>query len=190
MPQYFSYFPTVQYKILGYERPSTVPDITRRFKLTEALSDKATIYYDYAIQEGDRPDIVAAKYYKDSRLDWLVLLVNDIHDVAYDWPLDYQNFQNFIINKYGSIETAQSQVHHYEKILRAESSTSTGERLPEIVVTVDETTYNSLTSSTRRSVDAYTYEDRLNESKRNIRLIDRNRVRSILDELEDIYSDV
>jgi hypothetical protein len=43
--------------------------------------------------------------------------------------------------------------------------------VPEKVIIVDETTYNGLVATEKREVSNYTYEERLNESKRTIKIL-------------------
>lgn len=174
MAHYFSYLPTTNYKIDGLSSSKTdrVVDITRRFKIIQLLNSREAVYYSYQIQEGDRPDIVAEKFYGDSRLDWLVLLPNEIHDRYYDWPMSQNEFVDYIRSQYGSVSSAQGTVHHYEQILSAKQVLTDGTIIPERTVRVDETTYNSLSSLSRRSVSVFDHEETINESRREIKLID------------------
>jgi hypothetical protein len=174
MAHYFSYFPKVKYKIDGPNatQEELVTDITKRFKITQLLNGQEAVYYSYTIQDGDRPDIVAEKFYDDSRLDWLVMLPNELHDRYYQWPLSQREFEAFVRKKYGSIATAQSQIKQYEQILSSAQVLNNGTVVPERFVIVDETTYNSLASGSRRILYAYDIEDRVNEKRRNIKLLD------------------
>tara|TARA_Y100000034_G_scaffold135973_1_gene210061 strand:- start:670 stop:1242 length:573 start_codon:yes stop_codon:yes gene_type:complete len=190
MSNYFSHFPKTVFDIQKTGQPDEVVDILRRFIIKLIIDKKATEIYEYDIQEGDRPDIIAAKYYGSSKYDWIVMLANNIYDVNYDWPLNYQNFRKFIISKYGSIATAQQTVHHYEQIIRQEGWNSSGNHLPEITVEVDLTTYNSLVATDRKSITTYNYEDDLNEKKRTIKIIDNTYIDKIIQEAKTIYEDV
>jgi len=183
MAHYFSYLPNTQYKINGIyccRRQETVTDITKRFKITQLLNGAEAYYYDYEIQSGDRPDIIAYKLYGDAKLDWIVLLVNEIHDRYFEWALTDSEFQEYIIKQYGSLSEAQSLVHHYEKIIQAQTTNSDGTITSERTVIVDETTYNSLNLSERRIVTAYQEEERRNESHRRIKLVDKDFIPRIL----------
>jgi uncharacterized protein (DUF2344 family) len=175
MAHYFSYLPETQYKINGIyccRRQETVTDITKRFKIAQLLNGREAFYYDYNVQDGDRPDSIAQKLYGDARLDWVVLLVNEIHDRYYEFPLSQNEFEEYIKVQYGSLSEAQSLVHHYEKIIQAQRTNSDGTITSERTVIVDETTYNSLPIDERRIVTAYQEEERRNESRRSIKLID------------------
>lgn len=189
MSYYFSYLPNTQYKIdgLGANQKETVTDITRRFKIVQLLNSREAIYYDYNCQDGDRPDIVAEKFYGDSRLDWIVLLPNEIHDRYFQWVMSQRDFEAFVKKKYGSLAQAQAQVHHYEQIISASQVLNDGTVIPERKVIVDETTYNSLGINSRRLVSAYDEEDRRNESHRQIKLIEPGFVSDIVRNARRFY---
>lgn len=183
MAHYFSHLPNTRYKINGIyccRRQETVTDITKRFKINQLLNGVEAYYYDYEIQSGDRPDTVAYKLYGSSKLDWIVLLVNEIHDRYFEWALTDSEFQEYIVKQYGSLSEAQSLVHHYEKIIQAKTTNSDGTITPERTVIVDETTYNSLSLPERRIVTAYEEEDKRNESRRRIKLVDKQFIPRIL----------
>lgn len=104
---YFSKIGTTPYN------DSTVNNILTSIRFKEAVSKQSVIYYPYTIAEGERPDTIAYNYYGDERYAWLVLIVNDIIDPYYQWPLNTKEFSDFIVNKYGSIASAQEQVAFY-----------------------------------------------------------------------------
>lgn len=184
MANYFNDFPVVYYDLKKNNEKKKAVDITVRFKLLDRLKDNSTIYYEYDYQDQDRPDTIGAKYYGDAATDWVLHIVNDNIDPYYDYPLSQRNFEKFIVDKYGSVSAAQSQVHHYEQIIQAETTTSDGTIVPEVNCEVDIQTYASLAPANRRKVTMYTYEDELNESKRSIKLLDKRYLGQFLDEKE------
>ena len=184
MAYYFSHLPTIQYNSGGVSSKvkTNIPvtDITKRFKITQLLNGAEAYYYDYEIQSGDRPDTIAYKLYGSAKLDWIVLIVNEIHDRYFEWALTDAEFVEFIIKQYGSVGNAQSTVHHYEQIIQAKQTLSDGTIVQERTVNVDETTYNSLTPTSRRLVSTYDQEQKTNESHRRIKLVDKQFVPRIL----------
>lgn len=77
-----------------------VTDLTARVGIRNKYTDKLSIYYPYAIQEGDTPEIIAAKYYGDPERHWIVMLANDTINPFFDFTLDYQVFDKNINDKY------------------------------------------------------------------------------------------
>lgn len=191
MSEYFQNLPTIFYNIEKTKpsRFSRATNLTTRSKLRESIRKNIVAYYPYQIQDGDRPDIIAEKYYGSVNYTWLVLMANDIVDPYYGWPLFGVNFQRHVKDRYGSIATAQSTVHHYEQILRTEvAKTADTPRILERTVVVDATTYNDLASDSRRSITQYDFEVIENEKKRNIVLIEDIYAKQILDESRRLYS--
>ena len=180
MAHYFKYFPTTEYDIDKSNSNLLLTDVTKRFTIKDTLTNRGAIYYKYQVKDSDRPDIVAEKLYGDGTLDWIILLINDIVDPYYDWPLTQSNLEKFIAKKYGSVSTAQANTHHYERILSKLTRHSDGSIIPERAVEVDLTTYNSLGSANRRLVTNYDFEVNENEKKRNIILLEKKFVRLVV----------
>ena len=120
---YFDRFPSMLYDISkpGVTEPKVVvtKDIIRRVKLRSNIADNIFSYDPYDIKDGERPDIVADAYYGNVNYVWLIFLANDIVDPYYDWPLTTNQFEQFIIDKYGSIEaskdtTSTTNIIHYK----------------------------------------------------------------------------
>jgi hypothetical protein len=114
MSRYFNYFPKLLYTTNN--TTSIVTDLLTRPALIQDILDNTSLYYEYDVQEGDTPEIVASRYYGDAELHWVILIVNQITDPFYDWPMSYQQFVAFINEKYGSQANALELVHHYERI--------------------------------------------------------------------------
>ena len=64
MAFYFRPFDKVRYSLKKNNNPLLLTNITQRFKVRDALKQITAIYYDYVVQDHDRPDLVAFKYYE------------------------------------------------------------------------------------------------------------------------------
>ena len=199
MPKYFNNFPKLAYT--NPQATTIVTDILTRVALVKGAIDNTSIYYHYDIQDGDTPEMIASKYYNDPELHWVVLIFNNIIDPFYDWPLSYQQFIKHLTDKYGSIPTAQSQIHHYEKIVETTDGYS-GETTTKIYQ-IDQTAYNALVPSTvnttvggfsvsivtsKRIIYTYDYELELNESKRRINLVRRELINEVKKQFIELMS--
>jgi hypothetical protein len=108
--QFFQRFPVTEYDVDNSGEKKTVVDVLRRVKArAEALSDGG-VFYNYTMQEGDNPEIIADKYYGSSQYHWVVMMMNDRIDPTYDFTLDDLNFENYIAGKYGSVDQAKGLV--------------------------------------------------------------------------------
>ena len=124
---YFKYFPTRTYDSFdGTTQQKVVKDIFRRVRASlEARQDHA-IYYNYTVPEKETPEIVSYKYYGHAHYHWVILLMNQIRDPQWGWPLDSFALEKYIVAKYGGTEAA-TQIHsHYEtKEIKARASDDT-----------------------------------------------------------------
>jgi len=275
MAGYFNYFPSASYA------NNIVTNIIAKVKFDQSVQENFATFYPYTIVQGERADQVSYKFYDDPSYDWIVYLSNNILDPYYDWPLSQENFNQYLITKYGSISKSQSKILFYrnnylyddtmltpliyenlsgslkkyykpvigvnntivsyerkqldhvvetnkvvllnvtstsgfiegEKVIQGSNSafiTSIGNN----TITVDKTTgtLNSLitgqdsnsttnvTSSNTLSqpitdlensfweaVDCYTYENELNESKFNIRILDRSYINKVEKDMRELF---
>lgn len=200
---YFEKFPKVKYNLhQGVNpQPLEVTNVLARTAFRKHIFTDTRLYYNYNLQEYNTPEYIANEYYRDPNRHWIVMQANKVVDPIYDWVLDDQVFSDYIIGKYGSIETAQTTVHHYVKTV-TKTDSSTGNQT-EFTYTIDETTYNNLpeydlrvltltdgssvTIETRRDiVYCYDWENEENEKKRTISLIDKIYVAQIEQEHENL----
>lgn len=189
MSRYFRYFPTVQYDLIKDGNEITLTNIMRRFVVDSKLKEQIDIFYDYTIQAGDRPDVIAEKYYGDANLAWLVLHFNDITDPFFGWGLNDADLENYIRGKYGSIPAAQAEVHEYRQVLNESRTFYDGTVLPKRYVVVDQTTYNSLSEESRESVSKFEWEVEQNDKKRQIKILDKRYVDQVIAEVKTILKD-
>lgn len=117
MASYFSYFPDIAYVSRTNDRSSSdeyiiVKNIFKRAKLRDDFYNVVTAFDDYMIIADERPDQVAEAVYGDPRYDWVVLTTNNITNIRDQWPLNAQDFQKYLLSKYGS-EEEFTKIHHY-----------------------------------------------------------------------------
>ena len=188
MSNYFTFFPTIEHDLKDTSQKTELTNILRRFRVKPKTKSIASVYYDYTVQEGDRPDTIADKYYGSSKLSWIVLHYNDIIDPYYDLPLFGRDFANYITEKYGSITTAMSTTKFYYKILEEAKVLIDGTRVPRREIVVDLKTYNTLSATSRRSETVYEYEERLNEDKKNIKILNRTHLNQLVKEVKSVLA--
>lgn len=186
MPSHFRYFPVVSYQTSPEGRRTLLTNIMRRIVLHKMVQSRDVLFDQYTVRDGERPDIVAHKYYDDPTLDWLVLYSNQMLHPQFDWYMGYHDFKAYLAGKYGSVEEAHRQIHHYEKRFLERRKLPNGEYTEELWLIVDRTTYFQTPANQRKAITAYQYENELNRSRQNIKLIHRSFVGRILKEIETL----
>ena len=192
MSEYFSNFPKILYDIEGTNQrnPSftTAANLMIRQRFRDAIKDEITAFYPYFIQESERPDTLAFDVYGDIKYIWVILMINNIIDPYWQWPLDAKNFTKYIQNKYGSSGAAKTNVHHYEQIIRPRvERTGTSDPVEEVTVEVDYASYVAAGEGNRKIIYDYDYEVNKNEAKRQINLVQPVFVSTILDEARQTF---
>ena len=106
--RYFEKLPVITYA------NTTAVDITARAVVLNSIYNNASLYYPYDVQQYERPDNIADRYYNDQYKDWIIRLTNKLIDPYHDWYLDQNTFNAYIAKKYGSIANAQTKIKHYQ----------------------------------------------------------------------------
>ena len=171
---------------------SVVKNFFKRGKLREDIFQDLTFFTKYIVQGDDRPDTVASKVYDDPTLDWVVPMATNIINVQSEWPMSQADFHAYITNKYDE-ETLYSGIHHYES--REVKTTDNSIIIPagqKVGVAQSVSYYDDALGQHVRATDValpvtnYTYEERLNNDKRNIFVLKASYLNIVFDDLEEI----
>jgi len=173
---YFKNFQKGLYDIKGDGNQKLVTDLMTRVKVREKIVNEAMLYDTYDVPSGEKPEDTAYKHFGSSQYHWVILLTNNITDRYFDWPLTEQDFETYITDKY----TNPDAVHHYE--ITQSSGPQTGNGPDDYTHKIE---VNS-TQSGAQSVSNREYEQRLQDEKRQIRLLDPNYLLTFIDEFEKL----
>tara|TARA_R110001592_G_scaffold268469_1_gene534789 strand:+ start:30 stop:569 length:540 start_codon:yes stop_codon:yes gene_type:complete len=158
---YFSKFPLMAYDIKGNKSYKLLPDILRRVKLRSSLSSSRFVFDKYNVKEGEKPEDVAFKYYGDAQYHWVIMIVNNLTDRYYEWPMTQPDFADFLTDKYGA--GSEDAIHHYEL---AQTSGATSSADESHMLEVNSDTDNATSISNRQ------FEERRQDKLRQINLLD------------------
>lgn len=158
---YFKRFPTIYYPvdIGGVQQFAVVKDVTINVRFVKEFLSNITLYDLYDVVDGETPEIISEKFYGTPLYHWVIMIVNERYDYIEDFPLPYDSLLNSVKDKYG--EENVYKTHHYEN---AEG----------YVVSDD--------YPLARSVSNLEFEERKNESKRTIKIIDRSLIERVVND--------
>jgi hypothetical protein len=197
MSSYFQRVPDLNYvsrlpdaKIGDYIR---VKNLFKKGKLREDIFQNLAFFEKYKIVGDDRPDNVAFEIYKDSSLDWIVLLSNNVLNIQSEWPLPQTDFDRFVLDKYGDYDTLYNGIHHYET---TEVKNTQGVTIIPAGLQVDSsysvsyydffTDLQVTTGNLAIPVTNYEYEEKVENDKRNIFLLKPRYLNIVFDDMEEI----
>jgi hypothetical protein len=151
---YFEKFPITFYSLDNLETVQLVRNIFLRLSINQNIKENLSLYDEYDVLDGETPEIVADKFYKNPQYHWLILHMNEILDPRFDWPLSQNNLVKYAQSKYTNIYG----IHHY----------------------VDSNGF--IVNSTQvgaTSVSNFDHEDTLNEKKRRIKVLKSQYVEAV-----------
>jgi len=187
--QYFSTLPKLLLTKDG--NSSVMTNLLARSSIVQSLLQNSLVFYKYDIQDGDTPETVAYKYYGDVYRYWIVLFSNEIIDPQWDWPLDSRTFQDYIVDKYQDFNPYNTIQGYSETTTQYDFNTQT---TTVNTVSISQNTYNNFVpysktvtlptgnvsvTKTVNAISYYDYEVSVNESKRNISLLNNQYVSQI-----------
>ena len=195
---YFRQVPDFEYvsrlpnaKISDYIR---VKNLFKRGKLAEDIFPNLSFFTKYQIEGDDRPDNVAYKVYNDPSVDWVVLLSNNYTNIQSEWPLLQNDFDRYLLDKYGTYEKLNA-AHHYEttEIKNVDGATITPAGLT-VASDYSVTYYDPATGQEVEKENTAVvrhkleYEEKIEDAKRNIFLIKNRYLNIVLDDLEEMMT--
>ena len=175
---YFAYFPRGTYDLKNDGNDVVVTNLMARVKIKSKIRDEAMLYDLYDVPEGETPEITALKHFGNTLYHWVILLTNDITDRYYGWPLKTYEFENYMNDKY----TNPDGVHHYEIIQKSGVTTGNGPSDYSHKITVNSTEPNAVAVTNRE------YEQRIQDQKRQIKLLNAAYLPILLEEFENLMA--
>ena len=214
---YFRELPNILYPSPVPSKRSTadmveIKNLFRRAKLFDYVSDAASLFDKYIVEDGERPDTIANSIYGNPRLDYVIIIVAGITNIHQQWPIQDFQMYDFALAKYGS-ETEMNKIHHYETY---EIKDSQGRQIlpPNLIVDKDFTIdgsslrfgnnrfivynqtgaeqlddkkkYTILTDNIARPVTNFKFEIDQNEKNRKIDVLKPSYLQTFINDLRDV----
>lgn len=146
--EYFAQLPQILYTFdpTKYDYRSVV-NIFARVKVLDDVLQNSLVYYQYNMKDSDTAEIIAHKYYGDTKRHWIVFFANRVVDPYFDLPLKQYDLNQNIILKYGSLANAQATLHHVNQYVNVTTSFGGSSNTQSYVSTLNSAfTYNFTTN--------------------------------------------
>ena len=167
-------FPIIPYDSIGDYNFKDVTNLLRRVRLRTKVKTNVMLFDTYDVKNGETPEMIADKLYGTTELHWVVLMVNDITDRFHQWPMNSSQFNQYTVDKYDDVNGT----HHYE--IAQDSGDTTVKIWVENDVDTDAYTSTAITRITN-----YEYEEKEQDRKRQIQLLDPRYVNIFINEFND-----
>jgi hypothetical protein len=173
---YFSQFEQGYYDLKGDGNEKLVTDLMTRVKVREKIIDEASLYDNYDVPSGERPEDTAFKHFGSAQYHWVILMTNNITDAFYEWPMSEQNFEAFLKDKYINPDA----IHHYETTQSSGKTKANGPEDYSYLIEVNSDAAGAQSVSNRQ------YEQRIQDSRRQIQLLSPSYLNTFLEEFNEL----
>jgi len=79
---------------------TTVTDVFRRVALRKNLGNFITNYHQRILNTSERPEVASHGEYGTVDNHWIMMMINNIEDPYYDWILNDEQVDKFVVTKY------------------------------------------------------------------------------------------
>ena len=164
------------YDLAGNGNEKIVTDLMTRVKVREKVINEMSLYDKYDVPSGERPEDTAFKHFGSAQYHYVILLTNNITDAYYDWPMSEQTFETFITDKYSNPDA----IHHYEVTQSSGITKAQGPNDYSYLIEVNSDADGAQSVSNRE------YEQRLQDEKRSINLLNPAYLTTFIEEFNNL----
>ena len=75
-------------------------NLWRRASVLREYKASVAMFNEYIVQNGERPEDIALRLYKNPFYNWVLLVINDITNYHEQWPRSTQQLQEYCKSKY------------------------------------------------------------------------------------------
>lgn len=175
---YFNRFPSIPYTLTEYNNNRaflinrSIPNMTVKLQLQNFSTEVQRLpFVMYRIQDSERPDTIAAKFYGSSHYVWVIFLANNMRN-WYDWPMNNFQFQQYMAKKYESAPGLLNGVIRSQNTVTPLPDTKYVQIIDGIKYYVNRETYLTLGIASRSIETVYQQEEEANDVRREIKLIE------------------
>ena len=148
-----------------------VKNIWRRAEILTEFKAQISLFDEENVQDGERPEDIATRLYKNPFYNWTIFVINDITDYYAQWPRSVTQLQDFISQKYSNPQATKHHVTTEVKDSANNIIVPAGKVVPS---NFQVSYYNGSTTVTANPVVSVTnamYETELNSKKQKIQVI-------------------
>ena len=145
-------------------------NIFRRGQILDEYKDSITIFDEFIVNNGEKPEIIADRLYNNPFYSWTLFIANDIVNYYEQWPRSSKQLAEYVESKY---DNPQAIKHYVTTEVKQGNNVivPAGKVVPQ---TYSVSYFNGTTTVTANptvSITNYQYEEQLNSEKEKIQVI-------------------
>ena len=157
-------------------------NLWRRAEIIDEYKTSLTMFDEYIVQNGERPEDIALHLYKNPFYNWTILIINDIVNYHDQWPRTQKQLEEYVNEKYIPTDTEPnrgplSTKYHITTELR-DSANNIIVPAGKVVPSNFSVSYFNgsvlVSANPVQSITNYQYEEELNSKKEKIQIVRPN----------------
>tara|TARA_B100000965_G_scaffold204986_1_gene171142 strand:+ start:3971 stop:4597 length:627 start_codon:yes stop_codon:yes gene_type:complete len=146
-------------------------NIWRRAEVLDEFKVQLTLFDEYIVQNGERPEDISTQLYDNPFYNWTILIVNDITDYYAQWPRSVKQLQEFVENKYDNPAATKHYVTTEVKDAANNIICPAGKVVPQSFQVAYYDGNSTVTANPVVSISNYQFEEQLNAEKERIQIV-------------------
>ena len=151
-------------------------NLWRRAEIIEEYKSSLTMFDEYIVQNGERPEDIALHEYKNPFYNWTILVINDIVNYHEQWPKTQKQLEEYVNDKYAPTDAEPNRgatsTKHYVTTEVRDTKNDIIVPAGKIVPSNYSVSYFNgtvlVTSNPVVSITNYAYEEEINSKKEKI----------------------
>ena len=145
-------------------------NIWRRAEILREYKSSLAMFDEYIVQNGEKPEDIALKFYENPFYNWTLLVINDIINFHEQWPRSTKQLQEYCAAKYDNPSATKDYI-------TTEVKKGTNLIVPagKVVPSTFQITYydgsTTITANPVASRSFYQFEESVNAEKERIQLV-------------------
>ena len=155
-------------------------NLWRRSEIVSEFKNSITIFDEMIVNNGEKPEVIANRIYKNPFLAWTIFVANDIVNYYEQWPRSTRQLSEYVEAKY---DNPQATKHYVTTEVKQGNNiiVPAGKVVPQ---NYSISYYNGSTTVTANptvSITNYQYEEQINSEKEKIQIIRPNMIESFVE---------
>ena len=146
-------------------------NLWRRAEILKEYKNSLTLFDEYVVQNGERPEDIALKMYDNPFYSWTILVINDITNYHEQWPRSNRQLQEYVNSKYENPDATKHYVSIEVKDDKNNIIVPAGKVVPSNFQIAYWNGTVTVTANPVANQSYYQYEEEKNSKKEKIQLI-------------------
>lgn len=156
-------------------------NLWRRAEILREVKSSMVIFNEYVVKNGERPEDLSTRFYKDPFLGWTILVINDIVNYYEQWPKSTRDLNEYVYAKYDNPMATKHYITTEVKDANENIICPAGKIVPSNFQISYFNGSTTVTANPVVSITNYQYESDVNAKKERIMMVRPNYIRDFVE---------